>query len=432
MGNKTGKGKKIAIFLIVLFIGIASVIGILADRGLLVHGNASASDKKAPAVAIIPKPVEYITREGNFLLKPDTVICISGDNKGQTGEIRLVGEYLAGKLRPATGFPIRVTEASQPENGSIYLTTVDADKNLGKEGYRLEVTKDNIILRAYTPEGLFRGIQTIRQMLPAEIEKNATASGINWSIPCAEITDYPTYEWRGMMLDVARHFIKVEDVKRTIDLIAEYKINRFHLHLSDDQGWRIEIKSWPELTKIGGSTEVGGGEGGFYTQEEYTELVNYAKERYITIVPEIDMPGHMNAALASYGELNPDGVKKELYTGINVGFSSLMCRSEITYQFINDVIGELAAITPGEYIHIGGDEASQTSEEDYNYFVGRVNEIVKSHGKTAVGWNPIDKSDGIGPEAILQNWSGDAESAKAKNMKIIMSPPDKAYLDMKY
>ena len=191
------------------------------------------------------------------------------------------------------------------------------------------------------------------------------------------------------MLDVSRHFFAVEDVKRYIDYLAYYKVNRFHIHLSDDQGWRIEIKSWPKLAEIGGSTQVGGGPGGFYTQERYAEIVRYAQSRYMVVVPEIDMPGHTMAALASYPELSREGIMPSLYTGMDVGVSSLNTRSEFTYQFVDDVIRELAEITPGPYLHIGGDEAYKTSAPDYSAFIERVQSIIDRHGKIMVGWEEI-------------------------------------------
>jgi hexosaminidase len=417
---------------------IMTVISFLAPNN---NVNVVQAGKPTPTVAptpppsagiIIPKPMSFTAGTGNFILTGSTAIYVQGNNTAETDEIYKTGQYLAGKFNPSTGFNISVVKASNPPTGSIYLTTIGGDPTLGNEGYALNVTTGSVTLSAYTPEGLFRGIQTIRQLLPADIEKSTVVTGVQWNMACATIRDYPTYPWRGMMLDVARHFQSVANVKRTIDLIAQYKINQFHLHLADDQGWRIDIQSWPDLALIGGSTQVGGGAGGYYTQAQYVDIVNYAKDRYITIIPEIDMPGHCNAALASYGQLNPDGLKKALYTGTNVGFSSFMCQSEITYTFIGDVIRELAAITPGEYIHVGGDEASSTSQTDYDYFVGRINDIVASNGKKMIGWNPIDTPSGTHSDSMLQNWSGTLTSAEAKGMKIVMSTAAKAYLDMKY
>jgi len=215
---------------------------------------------------------------------------------------------------------------------------------------------------ARTPAGLFYGVQTLRQLLPAAVEYSA-AFPRPMRLPAARVVDAPRFAWRGAMLDVARHFIEAAEVKRFVDLMALYKLNRLHLHLSDDQGWRLEIRSRPNLTRHGGSTEVGGGPGGFYTQEQYADLVRYAQERFVTIVPEIDMPGHTNAALASYPELNCNGVAPALYTGTEVGFSALCVESEATYRWIDDVVREIAALTPGAYFHIGGEEGERLTHE---------------------------------------------------------------------
>ena len=235
------------------------------------------------------------------------------------------------------------------------------------------------------------GIQTIRQLLPPQIESSEKTNS-KWLIPSVILEDSPKYAYRGAMLDVARHFFEVDEVKQFIDYLAMYKMNHLHLHLADDQGWRIEIEAWPKLTSHGGKTEVGGGKGGFYTQEQYKEIVKYASNRFITIVPEIDMPGHTNAALSSYAELNCDGKATELYTGTKVGFSSLCTDKEITYTFIKDVLTELAALTPGPYLHIGGDESHATEKEDYLKFVNRVQGIVRETGKEMIGWDETASS----------------------------------------
>jgi hexosaminidase len=235
------------------------------------------------------------------------------------------------------------------------------------------------------------------------------------------------------MLDGGRQLFSLDEVKQFIEYLAMYNLNALHLGLTNDQGWRIEIKSWPKLTEIGGSTEVGGGPGGFYTQEQYSELVKYAQDRNITIIPEIDMPGHTNAALASYAELNCDGKARDLYTGIDVGFSTLCTSKEITYQFIDDVFGELAALTPGEYIHIGGDESHATPLEDYIPFVNRVQQIVLKHGKKVVGWDEIANATLVENSAV-QFWDNVNNTTKAleQGAKVVISTAKKAYLDMQY
>jgi hexosaminidase len=238
------------------------------------------------------------------------------------------------------------------------------------------------------------------------------------------------------MLDVARHFFTVAQVQRYLDQIALYKINVLHLHLSDDQGWRIAVNSWPNLAVYGGGTQVGGGPGGYYTQADYTAIVNYAADRYITIIPEIDMPGHTNAALASYAQLNCNGVAPARYTGTQVGFSSLCVPLELTYTFIDQVIGEIAALTPGPYVHIGGDEASSTTAAEYSSFINRAQQIVAAHGKTVVGWHDVANATPL-PSTVAQFWGTTTSNAAlaaavANGTKVVMSPANKTYLDMKY
>jgi hexosaminidase len=238
------------------------------------------------------------------------------------------------------------------------------------------------------------------------------------------------------MLDVARHFFTVAQVERYIDELALYKVNYLHLHLSDDQGWRIAINSWPNLATYGGGTEVGNGPGGYYTQADYSAIVAYAASRYLTVVPEIDMPGHTNAALASYAQLNCNGVAPKRYTGTKVGFSSLCVPLELTYTFIDQVLGEIAALTPGPYLHIGGDEASSTTAADYATFINRAQQIVASHGKTVVGWHDVAKATLL-PSTVAQFWDTNTTNAPlaaaaANGTRVVMSPANHAYLDMKY
>lgn len=378
---------------------------------------------------IIPKPVSVTANGETFSLNQNTGIY----TQGSSAELDETAEYLAGLLRPATGFDfeIIVTETA-PSKGSILLSLSEADASVGDEGYNLEITKKLVKISANSPAGLFNGIQTFRQLLPAEIEMKSIQD-IEWNIAGGSITDYPVYSYRGAMLDVARHFMSVEEVKRYIDLISLYKINYLHLHLSDDQGWRIEIKSWPNLTEHGGQTEIGDGPGGFFTQEQYKDIVGYAAYRNVIIIPEIDMPGHTNAALASYPELNANGKAPELYTGTRVGFSTLATRKEITYKFIKDVFTEIAGLTPGPYIHIGGDESHVTKKEDYIPFVERVQDIVSEIGKTSIGWDEISLGT-LRPGTIAQYWSSteNAGNAVAQGAKLLMSPASRAYIDMKY
>jgi hexosaminidase len=379
--------------------------------------------------SIIPKPVSITATGDSFAINAGTDIYI----QGESDELKQIGQYLADRLKPSTGFGIDVKSTSEaPRSGNIYLTMSGADAKPGDEGYELTVTKNIVKLAANSPAGLFRGIQTIRQILPANIEL-ATKQDGPWKIATGTIIDYPDYSYRGAMLDVARHFFSVDDVKRFIDFLACYKLNVLHLHLSDDQGWRIEIKSWPNLATYGGSTQVGGGKGGYYTQEQYADIVQYASERYITIVPEIDMPGHINAALASYAELNCNGKATDLYTGTEVGFSTLCTDKEITYKFVDDVIRELATLTKGPYIHIGGDESHVTKEEDYIPFMKKVQDIVVAHGKQVIGWDEVSIS-GMKANSIAQYWANVENANRAVNQgaKILISPAAKTYIDMKY
>ena len=387
------------------------------------YGQETISSK-----SLIPKPVTIEDNPGYFTLTEKTKLFYGEDND----ELKKVATYFKELIKPATGYDLEILPESEKKNRNTISFLIDENSDLGKEGYELKIYPFEIILSANTAEGVFRGIQTIRQLLPDEIEKKELQK-TEWKIPAGSITDYPVYEYRGSMLDVCRHFFSVEDVKRYIDLLTAYKLNTLHLHLSDDQGWRIEIKSWPKLTEIGGQTEVGGGKGGFYTQEDYKEIVKYAAERYITIIPEIDMPGHTNAALASYPELNCDGKAKKLYTGTDVGFSTLCIHKDITYKFIDDVIRELAAITPGEYIHIGGDESHVTPMKDYIPFIEKVQNIVAKHGKKVLGWDEIAHST-LNKNTVVEYWAKDSNAVLAieKGAKVLMAPASRTYLDMQY
>jgi len=387
---------------------------------------AAASQATRALADLIPAPVTTKPDpRADFRLTSATVIVTDR-------AARQVADVLANQLRPATGYPLPVVSSARTSSIALQLGTT---QQVGDQGYRLEIAKHGVTIRANTTDGLFAGAQTLRQLLPAAIEAK-TVQHQRWVVPGGSIVDYPRFAYRGAMLDVARHFFTPDQVKLYIDQIAQYKINRLHLHLADDQGWRIEIKSWPNLTAYGGNTEVGGGAGGYYTQEQYKDVVAYAAARHITVIPEIDMPGHTNAALASYPELNCDGVAPPLYTGIDVGFSSLCVDKDITYEFVDDVIGELAALTPGQYLHIGGDEAHATTPEEYEKFMGRVLPLVAKHGKLAQGWAEIAKANPP-VSAVPQFWDTDGEdadtaAAAARGNKILMSPANKAYLDMQY
>ena len=390
----------------------------------------------APRHAIIPAPnrAEF-ARSGTFAVSDSTPVFIAAD---ASEDVERVGRQLATMLGPgAPRAPRRLPTAVSAPAGAIRLVIDEGRDALGTDGYRLDIRANAVVLTAREAAGLFGGVQTIRQLLPWSIEHRA-ALNRRLTLPVGEIEDVPRFAWRGAMLDVSRHFLPLADVKRYVDAMALYKLNVLHLHLADDQGWRIEIKSRPNLARHGGSTQVGGGPGGFYTQAEYTELVEYAAARHITIVPEIDMPGHTNAALASYPELNCDGVAPPLYTGIRVGFSAICPSKESTYAFVEDVVRELAELTPGPFLHLGGDEVEKLTRDEYLRFVERVEGIVRAHGKRMIGWGEIAPAN-LDPGTIVQHWRSDARASRdsahlhaARGGSIIMSPGNRTYLDMKY
>jgi hexosaminidase len=377
---------------------------------------------------LIPLPALISPGQGTYTLHSNAAIFVHADRE----EIRLVGQFLADRLRPATGFELPVLPAEPDSTGGILLTRDGAGTDLGQEGYELVVEPKGILLRALHPSGLFRGVQTIRQLLPPAIEAHTRQSG-SWQMNCITIQDIPRFVWRGVMLDVARHFFTVADVKRLIDQMAYYKFNILHIHLTDDQGWRLMIHSWPRLAEYGGSTDFTGGRGGFYTQEEYQQIVDYAAAHYINVIPEVDMPAHVNSALASYAVLNDTGVARTLYTGYEGGASSLAIHKEVTYQFLEDILREIATLTSAPYIHIGGDEAHSTDETDYKIFIERIQKIVQGLGKQCIGWEEISRADLL-PDTVVQYWwqASLAQEAARRGHKLILSPASKVYLDIKY
>ncbi len=390
-----------------------------------VAGVTPAEQPAEPtAPSIVPRPVSFELQPGDgFTITDDTTVTASPEL--QDAAARLVAD-----LASDTGLGIRTS----PDGGGIELAT---DPSItAAEGYTLDVEPDGIRIAAATAEGAYAGAQSLRQLVPLG------EGGAERVVPAVAVADEPRFGYRGAMLDVARHFFPVDTVKQYIDQLTLLKINHLHLHLTDDQGWRIAIDAWPELTEIGGRYAVGTAEGGFYTKDDFRELVAYAAERFITVVPEIDLPGHTNAALASVAELNPDGRVAKPYTGIEVGFSTLDVHSEATYAFLEDVLGELAELTPGPYLHIGGDESHATSEADYRLFAARATAIAAATGKTLIGWHELGASDALPPGTVGQYWDfveprtpeavAESLSFIEQGGKLIMSPADAVYLDMKY
>jgi hexosaminidase len=378
---------------------------------------------------VVPAPVQANADPAvTFTLDASTVIRAAGPAKA-------IGELLAATLRPATGFPLTVQDGEATHAISLLLNGVD--DSVGDQGYQLDVAADGVSIRSNTSAGLFAGVQTLRQLLPAAIEADEPQQAA-WVVPGGRILDHPRFGYRGAMLDLARHFHTPDEVKAYIDEISQYKINHLHLHLSDDQGWRIQIDSWPQLTKKAGGKGTGtDGEGpGFLTKAQYADLTSYAAARFVTIVPEIDIPSHTNAALSSYPELNCDGKAPAPRTDMKVGYSSLCVDKDVTYRFVEDVIKELAAMTPGQYLHIGGDEAQATTDADYRTFMNKVIPLVGRYGKKAMGWHEIAQAK-LPDTAVPQFWGTEpaeptVTAAAGKGNKILMSPANRVYLDMKY
>lgn len=417
--------KSLTIRALILLFGIMTII--------------SCQDKKKPIIFpktdlalehLIPKPLKIVPTNSAFGLDKNTAIYTSQNVDG----FEEVGEFLSQKINDKIALSVPVNESSSEAiDKVIYINQSDSTALKTKESYQLYIRQDSIIINSKTAAGAFRAIQTLRQAIPMQ-SNDTLAEHKMWLIPSGKIIDSPNFEYRGAMLDVARHFFSIEDVKKYIDILAYYKFNALHLHLSDDQGWRIEIKSWPKLTEIGGSSEVGGESGGFYTQEQFKDLVKYAADRHIMIIPEIDMPGHTNSATVSYPILNGNGKTPKIYTGTHVGFSTLDTRKDIVYKFIDDVVREIVAISPAPYFHIGGDESLVTKKKDFIHFINKAEKIVQKHGKMAIGWDEVVQAD-LEKTSIIQYWNRTDENAlKAadKGLKLIFSPAKKAYLDMMY
>ncbi|XLS29849.1 family 20 glycosylhydrolase [Flavobacteriaceae bacterium M23B6Z8] len=378
----------------------------------------------------IPMPVSIETDSGSFALSNRTGLFFQGKDSA----LATIGEYLSDEIssKTAIAFPAIRKNPDLLEN-IVQLSIEKKVKKASPEAYQIKITKDTLKISSQYAEGIFRGVQTLLQIIPEANDSLNRTSNKSILLPLGRIEDDPFFLWRGAMLDVARHFFTVAEVKQYIRMLAAYKINVLHLHLTDDQGWRIEIDAYPELTKTGGQTEVGGGQGGYYTKADYKEIVNFAAKHFITIVPEVDMPGHTNAASLAYPFLNGNGKKVKPYTGMKVGFSTFNTRKDTVYDFIDTVIGEIAAITPGPYFHIGGDESHVTKKNDYKYFIQRVEKLVQNHGKRMIGWDEVANAtqDSI---TIAQFWNSEKNAKKAvkKGMKLILSPGKKAYLDIKY
>ncbi|MFE4197640.1 beta-N-acetylhexosaminidase [Paenarthrobacter sp. NPDC056912] len=360
-----------------------------------------------------------------------------------------VAEQLASLLRRGTGFDVPIV--ADTRTGDIALQLVETFDG-GPEAYALTVTEGGIQLTAGSNAGLFNAVQTLRQLLPSSIEDTNPKEGDgSWVIPAVEILDAPRFAYRGLMLDVARNFFTVEEVKKQIDVMTQFKLNALHLHLTDDQAWRIEIHApkenpsgldYAKLTAVGGHGAVEvptavpvRGNSGFYTQQDFKEIQAYAATKNVLVVPEVDLPGHVNAALAAIPQLNPDGLAKPMSSTSEVGWSTLDAALPATYEFVREVLGQLAEITAGPFLHIGGDEAHVTGHDNYIAMVQEFARIGTETGKTVVGWNEYADA-GLPDGAVVQYWHGDlapvVRRADSGASSVIMSPAANTYLDQKY
>ncbi|QBD74782.1 beta-N-acetylglucosaminidase [Ktedonosporobacter rubrisoli] len=403
--------------------------------------------------AILPQPVSITYDEGYFQLTPNTVIV--ADEQTQA-----IGTLLAETLAPASGYALRVV-TNKPQDLAVISLAIDPTlTHLGKEGYALQVTRQQVTIRGTHPVGVFYGTQTLRQLLPTDIF-STTLIKRDWPIPAVSIEDYPHFAWRGLMLDPARHFIPKDGILKFIDLLALHKMNVLHLHLTDDQGWRIEIKRYPKLTEIGSQRKEtiighnnnpkgydGKPHGGFYTQDDIREIVAYASARGITVVPEIDMPGHAQAAIASYPELGviDEPVEVGTHWGIN---PYLYSPSDETIEFLHNILAEVIELFPSLYIHVGGDEATKEQwqasakvqarikelglkdeDELQSWFIQQMGIFLKQKGRKLLGWDEILEG-GLPPEATVMSWRGivgGIEAARARH-DVIMAPFTHVYFD---
>jgi hexosaminidase len=413
-------------------------------------------------IQVIPQPVSVKAQTGHFTLKADTRVFFQKNNP----DWEMAARYLLGVVQPATGFaliaqPLSNPLTTQPRPNSIFLIEDASIKSA--EGYTLTVEPTAVVIRAASATGAFYGVQTLRQLFPAALYSGKKAAKTEWKAPCCVIEDAPRFAYRGLHLDVGRHFFPVDFIKRYIDLLAAHKLNRFHWHLTEDQGWRIEIKKYPKLQTVAAcrkETLIGhyndqpwkfdGKEYcGFYTQEEVKEVVEYARQRFVTIVPEIEMPGHALAALAAYPELGCTGGPYATAPRWSV-FEDVFCAgNDKVFEFLDNVLGEVSSLFPGTYIHIGGDECPKNrwkactkcqrrikaeklkdEHELQSYFIKRIEKILTKYDKKLIGWDEILEG-GLAPSATVMSWRGtDGGIAAAKaGHDAIMTPGSHLYFD---
>jgi len=425
-------------------------------------------------ISLIPLPVSMTQKTGAFHITNKSVIVVPSAD----ADARRVATFLSMSIATPAGFKIPVTNKATAGNSIRFVLLSTPDNTLGNEGYKLSVTPAATVVSANKAAGLFYGVQTILQLLPKEIESKKVEKNIAWTIHSVEITDYPRFGWRGLMFDVSRHFFTKQQVEEFIDDMIKYKFNLLHLHLTDDQGWRVEIKSLPKLTTVGAWNVKKTGTfgefssptpdeprnfGGFYTQDDIKEIVQYAKDRFVNILPEVDIPGHSLAAVVSYPELSCTPGAENYHVNSGESFmdwshgappialvdNTLCPANEKVYDFLDKVFTELAQLFPFEYIHVGGDECPKnfweksdaikalmqkeglkTQEEVQSYFEKRVEKIVESKGKKIIGWDEILEG-GLAPNAAVMSWRGMQGGVAAAKMghEVVMSPTNFTYLD---
>jgi len=440
---------------------------IAAAAALFLAATVLAADTNE--LALLPLPQQIARSDGAFALTPQTQI------RADWGS-RQTARQLAQCLRPATGYPLKVKTkwfSSAAIPAAIFLTTRDASTNLGPEGYELTVNTNGVVIRAPTQAGLFYGVQTLLQLLPPEIFSSNVVAAAGWQMPCVQITDWPRFPWRGLMLDVSRHFYTPAEVETVLDLMALHKLNTFHWHLVDDQGWRIEIKKYPLLTQAGAwrkqsdierpiaatnahpawaepaTSKFGadGRYGGFYTQVEIRQVVAYAAARHIKIVPEIEMPGHSMAALTAYAQFSCFGGPYNTDNDLRLHTGIYDPSKQGTFQFLEGVLTEVFQLFPGQYVHIGGDEVQKrywkrsadcqalmkreglkSEEELQSWFIKRIEKFVNAHGKTMIGWSEILQG-GLATNAVVMDWIGGGQEAASTGHDVVMTPEAFCYLD---
>ena len=406
-------------------------------------------------IDVIPRPVSMKCDDGYFQIGPQTRIVAANEAAAEASK-------LVDALAPAMGYRLSLLNASIRQTDMVILELEKSLSELGDEGYMLRVTPSGVLIKAKEPAGLFYGIQTLRQLLPPAIFSTEKVESIEWSIPCVTIIDYPRFQWRGLLIDPARHFIPVQDVERYIDAMALHKFNRLQIHLTDDQGWRIEIRKYPQLTQIGawmdfttmrqaGKQADSTRAGGFYSQDDIRHLVRYAADRYVTIVPEIEMPAHTGAAIVSYPQLGlyPDKLNALPPQKRWTANEGVLAPRPQSVAFMQDVLAEVMELFPSRYIHIGGDEANIThwtkcdemqalkqrlglkgEAELHSWFIRQMDEFLTKHGRRLVGWDEIIQG-GLAPGAVVMSWRGQAGGIAAAQAghDVVMAPTSHTYFD---